>query len=104
MDKDKLLSFSQMDTETNSPALQADGNLIPLPVENNDHHFTYLRQATSERFLIVLNPSAEPSSVRINGIKSGNLSPQICHGAQVCVEGDDIQIKLAGVSYGVFEL
>jgi maltose alpha-D-glucosyltransferase/alpha-amylase len=87
-----------------SPALKADGTLIPLPVENNDHYFAYLRQAAGERFLIVLNPSAEPSSVRINGIKPGNLSPQICHGAQAYVEGDDIQIKLAGVSYGVFKL
>jgi len=87
-----------------SPALQADGTLIPLPVENNDRHFAYLRQSGSERFLIVLNPSAEPSSVRINGIKPGNLSPQICHGAQAYVEGDDIQIKLVGVSYGVFKL
>ena len=28
-----------------SSALQADGTLIPLPVENNDRHFAYLRQA-----------------------------------------------------------
>jgi maltose alpha-D-glucosyltransferase/alpha-amylase len=87
-----------------SPALQADGVLIPLPVENNDRHFAYLRQATGERFLIVLNPSSEPSSIRINGIKPGNLSPKICHGVDARVERDDIQIKLAGVSYGVFKL
>jgi maltose alpha-D-glucosyltransferase/alpha-amylase len=87
-----------------TPALQAEGALIPLQVENNDRHFAYLRQSDDEQFLIVLNPSAEPSSVRINDIKPGNLSPQICHGIQARVEGDDIQIKLAGVSYGVFKL
>jgi maltose alpha-D-glucosyltransferase/alpha-amylase len=87
-----------------SPALQAEGALIPLQVETDNRHFSYLRQSGDERFLIVLNPSAEPSSVRINGIKPGNLSHQICHGAQAYVEGDDIQIKLSGVSYGVFKL
>jgi hypothetical protein len=87
-----------------SPALQADGALIPLSVENNDRHFAYLRQAAGERFLIVLNPSTEASSVRINGIRPGNLSSQICHGAQAYVDRDGIQVKLAGVSYGIFKL
>lgn len=87
-----------------SPALQADGTLIPLPAENNDRHFAYLRQAAGERFLIVLNPSAEPSSIRINGIKPSNLSPRIYHGARASVEGEDIKVKLTGISYGVFKL
>jgi maltose alpha-D-glucosyltransferase/alpha-amylase len=86
------------------PALQAVGTLIPLQVKNNDHHFAYLRQSASERFLILLNPSAEPSLVRINGIKPDNLTPQICHGIETYVEGDDIQINLAGISYGIFKL
>jgi maltose alpha-D-glucosyltransferase/alpha-amylase len=87
-----------------SPALQAEGALIPLQVEPDNRHFSYLRQSGDERFLIVLNPSVEPSSVRINGIKPGNLASQIHHGVQAYVEGDDIQINLAGVSYGVFKL
>ncbi|OGO39479.1 MAG: hypothetical protein A2147_07705 [Chloroflexi bacterium RBG_16_57_8] len=87
-----------------SAALQAGGTLIPLPVEDNDRHFAYLRQAAGERFLIVLNPSAEPSLVRIDGIGPDVMSPEMCHGAQARVEGDDIQISLAGVSYGVFRL
>jgi maltose alpha-D-glucosyltransferase/alpha-amylase len=87
-----------------SPALQAIGTLIPLQVENNDHHFVYIRQSGSERFLIVLNPSAEPSLVRIDGIRTYNLESQICHGTQACVEGDNIQVRLDGISYGVFKL
>jgi maltose alpha-D-glucosyltransferase/alpha-amylase len=87
-----------------SPALQADATLIPLQAENNDRHFAYLRQSGSERFLILLNPSAEPSLVRINGIKPDSLTPQICHGIDIYVEGDDIQVKLAGISYGIFKL
>jgi maltose alpha-D-glucosyltransferase/alpha-amylase len=87
-----------------SPALQAEGTLIPLLDENGSRHCAYLRQSGSERFLIVLNPSAEPSLVRINGIKTDNLTSQICHGAKACVAGDDIQIKLDGVSYGIFKL
>ncbi|MFC1921290.1 alpha-amylase family glycosyl hydrolase [Chloroflexota bacterium] len=89
---------------TQSPALQATGTLTPLPVKNDNRHFAYLRQSGNERFLIVLNPSAEPSSVRINGIKPDNLTPLICHGTQAGIEEDDIQVKMAGVSYGVFKL
>lgn len=87
-----------------SPALQVVGTLIPLPVSNSDHHFAYLRQSGSERLLIVLNPSAQPSVARIKGIETNNLISQICHGTQAYLEGDDIQIKLAGVSYGIFKL
>jgi maltose alpha-D-glucosyltransferase/alpha-amylase len=87
-----------------SPALQADGALIPLQVEGSHRHFAYLRRASGERFLIVLNPSAEPSQVRLNGIKPDNLTSQICHGIKARVEGEDLWINLAGVSYGVFKL
>jgi maltose alpha-D-glucosyltransferase/alpha-amylase len=87
-----------------SLALQAVGTFIPLQVENNDHHFAYLRQSGCERFLIVLNPSVEPSIVRIKDIRPDNLVSQICHGTQAYVEGDDIRIKSAGVSYGIFKL
>jgi len=87
-----------------SSALQAEGTLIPLPVEDGDRHFAYLRQSGHERFLIALNPSAEPSLLHIDGIRPDNMSPQIRHGAQARVEGDDIQVELAGVSYGVFKL
>jgi maltose alpha-D-glucosyltransferase/alpha-amylase len=86
------------------PALQAVGDLIPLRGANNDRHFAYLRQSGRERFLIALNPSAEPTLVKINGIKADNLTSQICQGAQACIQGDDIQIKLDGVSYVIFKL
>jgi maltose alpha-D-glucosyltransferase/alpha-amylase len=87
-----------------SPALQTIGSLIPLPVKTDDHHFVYIRQSGNERFLIAINPSAEPCQARIDGIKSSHLTSQICHGAKAYVEGDDIQINLDGVSYGVFRL
>jgi maltose alpha-D-glucosyltransferase/alpha-amylase len=87
-----------------SPALQAEGALFPLPVEKDDCHFAYLRQSAGERFLVVLNPSAEPSQVRVDGIKPNYPVSQINHGTQICVEGDDVRVKLAGVSYGVFKL
>ncbi len=103
---DSLLNYVRelIALRRSSPALQAAGTLTTLPVNNSDHHFAYLRQSDSERFLIVLNPSAEPSQVRINGIKSDNLAPQIYHGVRAYVEGDDIQVKMDGVSYGIFKL
>jgi maltose alpha-D-glucosyltransferase / alpha-amylase len=87
-----------------SPALQASGSLIPLQVENNHHHFTYLRQVDNDRFLIVLNPSIEPSQVRLKEIKTGNIAPQVNHGVKTQVDGEDLNLDMAGVSYGVFKL
>ena len=86
------------------PALQAEGDLIPLQVENNHRHFTYLRQANDERFLIIINPSGESSRVKLHGIQPENITPQVCHGIEVRVEKDDLEVRMAGVSYGVFKL
>jgi hypothetical protein len=52
----------------------------------------------------VLNPSSESSSVKINALRPDNLTPHICYGAEAWVEGEDIQCKMTGVSYGVFKL
>ena len=105
-DSDSLLNHVRklIALRKSSPALQAAGTLTPLKLESNDHYFAYLRQSGSERFLIVVNPSAEPYLFRIDGVKSGNPTSKMCHGAKACVEGDGIQVKLGGVSYGIFKL
>ncbi len=87
-----------------SPALQADGNLIPIPIDNNGHYFAYLRQSGNERFLILLNPSAEPCQFHIDNLRAGNIVTQINHGTRVDTQGNDINIKMAGVSYGVYNI
>ena len=87
-----------------SSALQSRGKLTPLPVKASDRHFAYLRESGEERFLVVLNPSAEPINIRLNIIKPGNLTPLICHGVKARINGDDIQVNLDGVAYGVFKL
>jgi maltose alpha-D-glucosyltransferase / alpha-amylase len=86
------------------PALQAEGILIPLPVEADDHHFAYLRQSGSERYLIVLNPSATPTQFTVEGIKVHNLDPQLKCGTQAHIDGDDIRINMESVSYGIFKV
>ena len=86
------------------PALQAEGILIPLQVETEHHHFAYLRKANDERFLIIINPSAESSRVRLHEIQAENIKTQVCQGLEVHVEQDDLEVWMAGVSYGVFKL
>jgi len=93
-----------IDLRKRHTALQAEGILIPLRVENNHRHFTYLRQAGNERFLILLNPSVEPSRVRLLDIDPGNIVPQLCHGLEIYVEQDDLEVQMAGISYGIFRL
>jgi len=84
-------------------ALQAEGALIPLQMENG-HHFAYLRQSNDERFLIIINPSTESSRVRLHNIRPGNITPLICNGIEVHVEENNLEVRIAGVSYGVFKL
>jgi glycosidase len=105
-DSDSLLNHVRklIALRKSSPALQDTGTLVPLESGKDGHHFAYLRQAGDERFLVVLNPSTEPCLIRIYGINTFDLAPQICHGARTCVEGDDIQVKLGGGSYGIFKL
>jgi maltose alpha-D-glucosyltransferase / alpha-amylase len=105
-DSDSLLNHIRklIDLRKSSPALQAEGNLIPLAIENGDHCFAYLRQSGSERFLIVLNPSAESSQGSIKGIEASHLISRICQGAKACLGKELIQIKLKGVAYGIFQL
>lgn len=87
-----------------SPALQATGDLIPLYAEANQPHFAYIREQQKERFLVVLNPSIEPSEIRINGIRTDNSSLEIGNGIRASVSGNSTILKLAGVSYGIFRL
>lgn len=93
-----------IDLRKQHPALQAEGVLVPLPVENGHRHFAYLRQVHDERFLIIVNPSAESSRVRLKGIQPVNIAPLICHGIEVQVEENDLAVRMTGVSYGIFKL
>jgi len=86
------------------PALQADGDLIPLPVREHDHHFAYIRQSGEERFLIVVNPSAESASVQINVTKPISLLPLISYRVRARLEEDVIRVEMGGVSCAVFRL
>ncbi|UCD09572.1 MAG: alpha-glucosidase C-terminal domain-containing protein [Dehalococcoidales bacterium] len=93
-----------IDLRRQHPALQTEGALTLLQVENDHRYFAYLRQAHDKRFLIVINPSAESSRVRLYNIQPENITPQICHGMEVYVEQDDLEVQMTGVSYGVFRL
>jgi glycosidase len=86
------------------PALQGNGALIPLNVEHEDHHFAYIRQSRNERFLIILNPNAEPAQIRLDNIKTDSLKSMICHGLRAHIEDNNIRVKMAGISYGIFKL
>ncbi len=85
-------------------ALQAEGTIIPLRVKKDHRHFAYLRQADDERFLIIVNPSAESSRVRLQEIQPAIITPLMCYGIEVHVTENDLEVLMAGVSYGVFKL
>lgn len=86
------------------PALQAEGALIPLQAGEAHHHFAYLRQNGEERFLIVVNPSREPSRITLDDI--GKVTPSVCisSGVRLQAEGERLLVTMKGVSCGVFQL
>ncbi len=87
-----------------SPALQADGELIPLPDETGHRHFAYLRRKGDERFLVVVNPSDEALQATLNGLGQFTPLASIRSGVDVRTEGDHLSVTMKGVSYGVFRL
>jgi hypothetical protein len=42
--------------------------------------------------------------VRIKGIKPENIIRQISRGIRIRVDDDDIEVQIAGVSYGIFRI
>ncbi len=85
-------------------ALQANGSLTTVYEEEGSQQFAYVREYKKEKFLIVLNPSALSSEIRLKGIKTDNKLLKIGYGVKVKSSKGETVIKLAGVSYGVFEL
>jgi maltose alpha-D-glucosyltransferase/alpha-amylase len=85
-------------------ALQATGSLNPVYVPKNSGQIAYIREYKNERFLIVLNPSASPSKISLNGIKMDNKSLKLGYGVSASVTEGGCVIKLSGVSYGIFQL
>lgn len=87
-----------------SKALQATGDLIPLFEEENSQQFAFMRRHRKERFVIVLNPSIQPSEILIKGIETSNRSLKIGSGVKAAGKGNDTLFRMAGVSFGVFEI
>jgi maltose alpha-D-glucosyltransferase/alpha-amylase len=87
-----------------SPALQAEGRLIPLPVDENLHCFAWLRQAGGERYLVAVNPSNEPAGMSFDALNAGGVRPLLSKGVKARIDGQSLRISMNGVSSGVFRL
>jgi hypothetical protein len=55
-------------------------------------------------FIILRYSYLEKAVARLDGIKTGSLKPQLCHGVKASAAGDAIQVELNAVAYGVFKL
>ncbi|MBN2239877.1 MAG: alpha-glucosidase C-terminal domain-containing protein [Dehalococcoidales bacterium] len=86
------------------PALQSEGKMTPVPVEDTHRHFCYVRQAGDERFLILVNPSDKPSQVHLQRIETEKPESVVYHGITLQVGENDIFADMDEVSYGVFRL
>jgi len=85
-----------------SPALQASGKIIPLYAKAGKYPFVFLRQRADEKFLVAVNPSAEPTTVRVDTAVIRNTMLEIGEGVTITPKGKQTAIAMAGVSHGIF--
>jgi glycosidase len=84
-----------------SPALEADGSMIPLYAKPNKYPFVYLRQSGNERFLVAVNPQAKPASATVE-LDHPKPILLLGRGSDLSVNGRQVRIDMGGVSYGIY--
>jgi glycosidase len=104
-DPDSLLNFvrQMLALRKAHPAFQAEGKFTPVASSKNQSAFGYLRQRGREKFLVLMNPSDRPASLKVSRKNVRALKGQIS-GAPANSEttGSSITIDLAPVSHAIF--
>jgi maltose alpha-D-glucosyltransferase/alpha-amylase len=94
----KLIALRQQ-----NPALCADGDFIPIYAQAKKYPFVYLRRRGRQKFLLAFNPSGKPVKAGFV-IKDINKASLICNGVELLIRNDRCQLKMAGLSYGIFRV
>lgn len=87
-----------------SPAMQADGEFIPLYAERNKFPFVYLRKKGNQVFVVALNPSKYNVKVKLGGKAKGTLVDAIVCGVECVRSKGSNTIHMQPQSYAVYEV
>jgi len=97
-----LRRLAQLRDQT--PALQANGDFIPVYARRKKYPFAYLRTLDGDTLLVALNPSARRVSVLLDAPARGEAQPLFVAGAKIRRTGRRLRLEMAPVSYGLFRL
>jgi maltose alpha-D-glucosyltransferase/alpha-amylase len=86
------------------PALQAEGEMIPLYALPERYPFVYLRRQGSERIVVAVNPADRPeqTTIALEGVQS--VEPLMVRGATLALKDGGWCLAMSGVSYGIWRL
>ena len=86
-----------------NPALQADGNFIPLYAEEKKYPFVYLRSLGKKKVLIAVNPSKKSATANFRLPKADALMElKMVNGIRYKENKGILTIQMKGLSYGIF--
>jgi glycosidase len=86
-----------------NPALQADGNFIPLYAEENKYPLVYLRTLGKKKVLIAINPSGKNATAHFKLPKADTLMElKMVNGIRYKENKGLVTIQMKELSYGIF--
>ena len=88
-----------------SPAFGADGAFEVVYAQPHKYPFVYLRKFRRQRFLIALNPSAQPVTTTCT-LPPAQRAPTLLAGrnSNLTQRTNRIRLSMAGVSYAIYQL
>jgi glycosidase len=86
-----------------NPALQAEGNFVPVFAEDRKYPFVYFRSAGKNNVLVAINPSDRPASATFKLPKAQTfVELKMVKGIRLRENKGVFTLKMDGLSYGIF--
>jgi len=102
-DPASLLNFTRalLKLRRENPALANTAGFQPLYAEKNQYPFVYMRDATTQRAMVSINPSAKACTVNLaDSVEFGSVRPLLAQGAAF----HDGRLEMGAVSFGIFAI
>lgn len=107
-DSASLLHFTRnlLDLRSRIPALQTGKKIQFINPEDKSYPLIYTREYRDESYIIVLNPSGQSQTIKIDaGKKITHISPEIAEGVSITKEDNkQLTVTTNATSYGIFKI
>ncbi len=87
------------------PALGTQGKIKFVYAQANTYPLVYERTWGNEKFMVVINPSGKPRSIRIeNSVNYQSFYPVLVDRCAISASATELKIDIAAISYAVFKI